>query len=344
MSLEPGSRCWLGACFQIDRRGRSVVIARGRKLKAIATVSPQAKTCSLQAKFAASSGFRGRIACGMNCQRKSDDLARELDVATSLRLHWPEYAMEFAGMGLYLLFTCIFATLLQHPGSPIRHLLPNSMVRRAFFGISVAATIVAIVLTPWGKRTGGHLNPAMTFAFYRLGKVKFWDAIFYGVAQFAGATAGVAIAATLLLGAPGNPAVRYAATRPGTYGAGVAFIAEVAISFVLMLTVLFASDHKVLSHYTSHFVGALYAVFITLETPLSGMSMNPARTLGPAFLGRYWHGLWIYLVAPTLGMLVAAELFLGVRGGIGPYCAKLHHANDKRCIFRHCASKIDHHP
>jgi len=99
------------------------------------------------------------------------------------------------------------------------------------------------------------------------------------------------------------------------YVRGVAFIAEVAISFALMLTVLFASNHDLLSRYTPYFVGALYAIFITLETPLSGMSMNPARTSGSAFLGRYWHALWVYFLAPTLGMLVAAEFFLRVRRG-----------------------------
>ena len=243
--------------------------------------------------------------------------------------------MELTGMGLYLFFTCLFATLLQHPASPIPHLLPNSMIRRAAFGISVGVTIVAIVLTPWGKQSGGHLNPAITFTFFRLGKVEFWDAIFYGVAQFAGATAGVAVASSLLFGAPGNPAIRYAATLPGIYGAGVAFIAELIISFALMLTVLFASNHARLSPYTPYFVGVLYAIFITVETPLSGMSMNPARTFGSAFRGCYWHALWIYFAAPPLGMLVAAELFLRVRGGIGPYCAKLHHANDKPCICHH---------
>jgi len=248
--------------------------------------------------------------------------------------------MELTEMGLYLFFTCLFATLFQHPVSPIRHLVSNDTVRRACFGISVGATIVAMALTPWGKPSGGHLNPAMTFAFYRLGKVKLWDAIFYGVAQFAGATAGVAIATSLLLGAPGNPTIRYAATLPGIYGAGVAFIAEVVISFALMLTVLFASNHNLLSRYTPYFVGALYAIFITLETPLSGMSMNPARTFGSAFRGRYWHALWVYFMAPTLGMLGAAEFFLHMRGGIGPYCAKLHHANDKRCIFRHGTQQV----
>ena len=241
--------------------------------------------------------------------------------------------MELTEMGLCLFFTCVFATLFQHPVSPIRHLLPNYIVRRACFGISVGATIVAIVLTPWGKQSGGHFNPAMTFAFYWLGKVKLWDAIFYGVAQFAGATAGVNIATLLLLGAPGDSTIRYAATLPGMYGTGVAFIAEVAISCALMLTVLFASNHKILWRYTPYFVGTLYAVFITLETPLSGMSMNPARTFGSAFRGRYWHALWVYFLGPTLGMLVAAEFFLRVRGTIDPYCAKLHHDNDKRCIF-----------
>src|SRR5215467_15715615 len=98
----------------------------------------------------------------MNRQPTSDEPNHELNIVTSLRLHWPEYAMEFAEMGLYLFLTCIFATLFQHPASPIRDVFPSSIVRRAFFGISVGATIVVVVLTPWGKQSGGHLNPAMT--------------------------------------------------------------------------------------------------------------------------------------------------------------------------------------
>jgi aquaporin Z len=271
----------------------------------------------------------------MSWTRVTRSVEENSNVLMSLRLHWPEYVMELAEMGLYLFFTCAFATLFQHPESPIRHLVVNDTVRRACFGISIGASIVATALTPWGRQSGGHLNPAMTFTFYRLGKVKLWDAIFYGVAQFAGATAGVALATAILRGAPGNPTVRYAATLPGMYGSGIAFIAELAISFALMLTVLIASNHNLLSCFTPYFVGALYAIFITVETPLSGMSMNPARTFGSAFLGGYWHALWIYFLGPTLGMVAAAEAFLWVRGGVRPYCAKLHHANDKRCIFRH---------
>jgi aquaporin Z len=98
---------------------------------------------------------------------------------------------------------------------------------------------------------------------------------------------------------------------------------------------LLATNRESLALYTPYFVGSLYAVNITFETPLSGMSMNPARTFGPAAYGGYWHALWIYFVAPTLGMVAAAEVFLWARHGALPYCAKLHHANNKRCIFQH---------
>ena len=124
-------------------------------------------------------------------------------------------------------------------------------------------------------------------------------------------------------------------TTPGVYGAAGAFAAELAISLVLMITVLVVTNHERLARYTPNFVGSLDAVNITFETPLSGMSMNPARTFGPAVYGSYWHTLWIYFIAPTVGMLFAMTVYLGARCGVPPYCAKLDHANNKRCIFRH---------
>jgi aquaporin Z len=258
-----------------------------------------------------------------------------LHAAASLRLHWPEYLMEAGEMSLFMFSTCSFATLLQHPASPVRHLVISGIVRRALMGLAIGATIIALIMSLWGKQSGGHINPAMTFAFYRLGKICHWDALFYAVAQFSGATSGVALATFLLRGAPGDGTVRYAVTAPGVYGAAVAFAAELAISFILMITVLLVTNHEMLARYTPYFVGSLYAVNITVETPLSGMSMNPARTFGPAVYGGYWHTLWVYFIAPTVGMLAAAETFLRIRRGVAPHCAKLHHANDKRCIFHH---------
>lgn len=246
--------------------------------------------------------------------------------------------MEAGELATYMFSTCLFATLLQHPASPVRHVIQADISRRALMGLAIGTTVAAMILSPWGQQSGGHFNPALTFAFYRLGKLKPWDALFYPTAQFLGAIAGAVVARYVLRGAPGNEAVRYAVTAPGMYGQAMAFVAETSISFVLMITILFAGTRELLARYTPYFVGALYAIFITLETPLSGMSMNPARTLASAVQASYWHALWIYVVAPTLGMQVAAEVFLHARRGVGPYCAKLNHANNKRCIFHHGAT------
>lgn len=274
---------------------------------------------------------------GLLNAREAASVSDTLGVAASLLLHWPEYLMEAGEMSLYMFCTCSFVTLLWHPASPVRHFVISGIVRRALMGLAIGASMVALIMSPWGKRSGGHINPAMTFAFYRLGKIGHWDALFYGVAQFSGATSGVALATCLLRGAPGDGTIRYAVTTPGVYGPAVAFAAELAISFILMITVLLVTNHERLARYTPYFVGSLYAVNITFETPLSGMSMNPARTFGPAVYGGYWHTLWIYFIAPTVGMLAAAETFLRIRRGVAPHCAKLHHANDERCIFHHTA-------
>ena len=106
-------------------------------------------------------------------------------------------------------------------------------------------------------------------------------------AQFSGAISGVGIATEVLRGAPRHYAVRYAGTVPGVYGSAVAFVAELTISFILMTTILVISNRVTLARYTPYFVGALYATYITFETPLSGTSMNPARTFGSAFHAAY---------------------------------------------------------
>ena len=113
-----------------------------------------------------------------------------------------------------------------------------------------------------------------------------------------------------------------------------AFAAEFGISFILMSVVLRVSNAAQLARYTQLFAGALVATYITLEAPISGMSMNPARTFGSALAAQLWTSLWIYLTAPPLGMLAAAEVYRWQKGAHAVSCAKLHHHNDKRCIFR----------
>jgi aquaporin Z len=79
--------------------------------------------------------------------------------------------------------------------------------------------------------------------------------------------------------------------------------------------------------------GILVATYITIEAPISGMSMNSARTFASAVPAHYWHALWIYFTAPLIGMLAAAEVYVQSRGAQSVACAKLHHDNPRRCIF-----------
>jgi aquaporin Z len=251
----------------------------------------------------------------------------------ALNQHWPEYLMEAGELGLLMLSACLFTALLEYPGSAAVRLIPSSFARTALIGLAMAATAVTLNFSAWGKRSGAHMNPAITMTFFRLKKVRPWDAVFYFVAQFVGGIAGVAVSAILLGMIIRHPAVNYAVTRPGPAGAGVAAAAETIISFFLVLIVLIVSNSRSWNRFTPVFAGVLVAAFITFEAPFSGMSMNPARTFGSAFVAWSFGSLWIYFLAPPIGMLLAAEVYLRFRSAQAVYCAKFHHANTKRCIF-----------
>jgi len=177
------------------------------------------------------------------------------------------------------------------------------------------------------------MNPIVTLTFLRLGKIARADAAAYVAAQFAGGIGGILAADWLFQGLPSDPTVNYVATVPGPPGALAAFAAESTISFGMMLTVLAVSNTRRLARFTGLSAGCLVAAYITLEAPLSGMSMNPARTLGPALLAHTSGSLWIYFTAPLIGMLLAAEAFVRTRGPRHVRCAKLHHPFNVRCIF-----------
>ncbi len=252
----------------------------------------------------------------------------------ALKHHWPEYLMEAAGLGLFMISASVCATILEYPASPIREALPDPFLRRVLMGIAMGLTAIGIIYSPWGKQSGAHLNPSVTLTFFRLGKVAPWDTVFYVVAQFAGGLTGVLLVSALIGQYLADPSINYVATIPGSQGFGVAFLAEVVISFGLMLVVLVSSNGQRLASLTGLFAGALVATYIIVEAPLSGMSINPARTFASALPAWLWTGLWIYFTAPPLGMLLAAETYLWGKGKREVICAKLHHQNDKRCIFR----------
>ena len=224
-----------------------------------------------------------------------------------------------------------FTILLEHPSSPLRNAIGDPFLRRMLIGIAMGGTAIAIVFSPLGKRSGAHFNPAVTLTFWRLGKVKGWDALFYIIAQFLGGVAGVAIVAVFARPTLAHPAVNFVATLPGPHGAGIAFAAELVIAFLLMTTVLVVSNTPHLARFTGLFAGFLVATYITFEAPISGMSMNPARTFASASIGQLWTALWVYFTAPIIAMQLAATLYLRSKREV--YCAKYHHHNNAPCIF-----------
>lgn len=263
----------------------------------------------------------------------ADAFGRPLSPLRSLVLHWREYAMEAGGLGVFMISACFFGVLYEDLASPVRQALGWPVVRRILMGLSMGLTAIGIIYSPWGKQSGAHINPSVTLTFFRLGKIRKWDATFYVVAQFAGALLGVLLASLLLGKALAGPNVRYVVTLPGERGVTIALAAEFLMSFGMMSLVLHVANHPRLGRLTGLFAGLLIATYITLLAPLSGMSLNPARTLGSAVPSGIFTALWGYFVAPPVGMLAAAELYLWRKGKSTVPCAKFHHQNLRRCIF-----------
>src|SRR5262249_14994022 len=161
--------------------------------------------------------------------------------------------------------------VLGHPDSPVVWWLPEPFPRRAVMGLAMGATAILLIRSPWGQRSGAHLNPAATLTFWRLGKVETRDAVGYAVSQVLGGLAGVGLGAAALGPLVGHPDVNSVATTPGPAGVGAAFGAEVLITFVLISVVLRVSNTASLARHTPLFVGALVATYITAEAPISGM-------------------------------------------------------------------------
>jgi aquaporin Z len=252
----------------------------------------------------------------------------------ALREHWPEYAIEGWALGMFMVSAGLFAVLLDYPGSSLHRAIADPTVRRILAGLAMGLTAIALIYSPWGKRSGAHMNPAVTLSFLRLGKIRRSDAFFYIASQVIGGVLGVLLVAAVFGPAFADPPVRFAATLPGSSGVLAAFVAEVAISAGMMAMILITAASARLAPYTGMFAGVLVATYISVEAPFSGMSMNPARSFASAAPGMLWESFWVYLSAPVLGMLLATQLHLRARGRARTPCAKLQHPDDVRCI--HC--------
>ncbi|HEX6063576.1 MAG TPA: aquaporin, partial [Longimicrobiales bacterium] len=252
------------------------------------------------------------------------------------------YAFEALLLGTFMLSACTFTLLIEHPTLPIRAAIESNLARRAIVGVAMGSTAIALIYSPIGKRSGAHMNPAMTLSFLRLGKIDTRDALGYIAGQCIGGAAGVAIVAAVAHGWVGHPSVHFAATMPGEYGILAAWTGEFVISFLLVAAVLAINKTPRLARYTGCFAGLLVALYITIEAPLSGMSMNPARTFASAIFARVWTGWWIYLTAPVLGMLSAVEMHARLACRPHLLCGRLSHSRRTPSIFKcNCLPRKD---
>jgi aquaporin Z len=232
-----------------------------------------------------------------------------------------------------MISACFFTVWLFHPASPALHLLPAPALRRLLMGIAMGATAIFIIRSPMGRRSGAHFNPAITLTYLRLGKIGRWDAGFYMLFQFIGGICGVGVSALCLRGSLAVPAVNYAVTVPGWGGPPAAFWAEFSMAALLMMVVLWFSNRPPLAPYTSYLVGGLIVMYVFVCAPVSGFSINPARTTGSAVFADVWTAVWIYFIAPPLGMLTSAEIYLRAFGVERVLCAKLHPDPSYPCPF-----------
>jgi aquaporin Z len=245
---------------------------------------------------------------------------------------WQEYLIEAWALGSFMISIGLFSILLEASPSPLHSWIPDADLRRVIFAIALGGTAIALIYSPWGQRSGAHMNPAVTLSFLRLGKITSRHATGYIVAQTLGAILGVYLVWAAFGSWFSMPPISFNTTVPGSGGALRAFLAELCMSAVLMLTLLASASRPRLAAYTGILAGTLICAFILLALPISGMSINPARSLASAIPANQWTSFWIYIFAPILGMQLATVLF-AVSVPIAP-CAKLCHSATQRCI--HC--------
>lgn len=229
-------------------------------------------------------------------------------MAEAFKNFWRIYLIEAWALGMFMISACFFVIIFEHPLSPLHRAIDSSFIRRVFIGLAMGITAIMLIYSGWGKKSGAHMNPAVTIAFWYLHRISGAHAFWYILAQIIGGTLAVFLVKALVPTLITSPEVNFVATQPGMKGLLFAFAAEFLMAFILFYTVLTISNSSKTA-WTGIFAGTLVSIFISLEAPLSGMSINPARTIASSLPSHIWSGWWIYLTAPILGMWLAAHIF-----------------------------------
>ncbi len=218
----------------------------------------------------------------------------------------PLLLSEFIGTALLLSIGLSFVIFDWGKGSVVATYIPLASARRLITGFLFGSTGCLITLSPVGKISGAHINPAMSFAFWLRGKMKTYALIGYITAQMTGAAVGCI---PLLLWQEQGSSIQYGITLPGNAGLRSAFIGELITTAALVTVVFVFVGSRRLRNYTPFVMPPLYSFMVWLETAYSGCSTNPARSFGPALVSNYFNDYWIYVAAPLLSAFVITILF-----------------------------------
>jgi aquaporin Z len=214
------------------------------------------------------------------------------------------FISEFFGTALLVLGGLSAVIFMFGSGSPMAQLIPSVKIRQLITGFLFGTTGASIALSPIGKISGAHINPAVTMVFWLFRKIKGRLAITYILAQLTGAIVGCI---PLLLWGQMGRSVEFGATVPGAgYTVQAALTGEIVTTFTMVSLLVIFIGFRQIRKFTPFIFPLLYGIMVPLEAALSGTSTNPARSLGPAIISGEWDGWWIYLMGPLTGALLAS--------------------------------------
>jgi MIP family channel proteins len=210
-----------------------------------------------------------------------------------------------------------FFLVLIGPGAAMVNAWGGGLLGVSGIALAFAFVVIAMVYA-LGHVSGAHINPAVTVAFWSARRFPAREVIPYVVAQCVGAAAAAATLRAVL-----GPVGHLGATLPAI-SIGAAFAIEWLLSFVLMLVIMaVATDDRVAPGFAPLAVGLTVGFCALTGGPLTGASMNPARSFGPAVVGGFWTAHWVYWLAPITGMIAAARLYDWLRDAKAPTASRI---------------------